>query len=322
MPAAWLPRGRPGLRPIAIALTLLCLGVLSTPSGGLARGPNVAVVYPEIREPYRAIFESIVRGIEQENLGEVNVRVLQADTKPEELDRWLTESRAETVVALGRKGLAAVQHLRAGYRRVVGAVLLKPEPSLQGFWGISLTPAPEQLFKRLNSLAPGVRRVLVVYNPSNNQWLIDRARGSAVNLGLDLKAVPAADLREAATVYRRLLPEMSGPGDAIWLLQDRQTVDERAILPLMLEAAWNGDIVLFSSNPGHVKRGALFSLYPNHQAMGRSLGSLAAATVTTKPHIDPLRDLQTAVNIRTAEHLGIEFSNRDLRDFGLVFPAP
>jgi putative ABC transport system substrate-binding protein len=278
-------------------------------------------LYPEIREPYRGVFESIVRGIEEEGSVEVDVRVLQSGTDREELDDWLTRNRAEAVVALGRKGLAAIQHLPAEYRRVVGAVVVRPEPDLEGFWGISLTPAPDQLFKRLKVMTPGVKRVLVVYNPEENQWLIDRARRSALDLGLELDAVAAANLREAATVYRRLLPELSGPEDAIWLPQDRQTVDERAILPLILEEAWNGNIVLFSSSPKHVKRGALFSLYPDYEAMGRSLGNLAAASAITEPRIEPLSDLNIAVNTRTAEHLGIEFSNRDRRGFGLMYPA-
>ena len=280
-----------------------------------------AVIYPEIREPYRSIFESIVRGIEQEDVGDVEVRLLKSGADARALDAWLAKTRAQAVVALGRTGLTAVQTLPEEYKRIVGAVLVKPSADLQGIWGISLTPDPDRLFRQLKEMANGVERVFVVYNPDENQWLVDRAQESAAVLGLELNAVPASDLREAAAVYRRLLPTLSGPKDAIWLPQDRQTVDDRAILPLILEKAWNGHIVLFSSSPGHVKRGALFSMYPDHEAMGRRLGDLVVRNSAAAPSVDPLRDLKVAVNKRTAEHLGITFSSRDLRKFGLVFPA-
>jgi putative ABC transport system substrate-binding protein len=37
--------------------------------------------------------------------------------------------------------------------------------------------------------------------------------------------------------------------------------------------------------------------------------------------IETLRDVQTAVNIRTAEHLGLNFDGILRRKFGMVFPA-
>ncbi|WP_255210805.1 hypothetical protein [Methylogaea oryzae] len=38
--------------------------------------------------------------------------------------------------------------------------------------------------------------------------------------------------------------------------------------------------------------------------------------------IEPLKDLLFAVNLRTAEHLGLRFDSQDRRQFDLVFPAP
>ena len=36
----------------------------------------------------------------------------------------------------------------------------------------------------------------------------------------------------------------------------------------------------------------------------------------------PLRDLLISVNVRTAEHLGLEITSRQKRAFDLVFPSP
>ena len=73
-----------------------------------------------------------------------------------------------------------------------------------------------------------------------------------------------------------------------------------------------------------MRKGALFSLYPDNVGMGRSLAALALQQMQGGPNktasIKPLRDLLLAVNLRTAEHLGLQFSNQTQREFGLVFP--
>jgi putative ABC transport system substrate-binding protein len=96
-------------------------------------------------------------------------------------------------------------------------------------------------------------------------------------------------------------------------------------LPLVLEAAWSRNLAVFSSSVTHVRRGALFSLYPNNTALGRQLAASAlnypknsnapgAATV-------PLKDALLAVNVRTASHLGLQLTP-PRQGFDMVFPTP
>jgi putative ABC transport system substrate-binding protein len=70
---------------------------------------------------------------------------------------------------------------------------------------------------------------------------------------------------------------------------------------------------VFSSNVAHVRRGALFSLYPDNLELGRFLGSSAQTLIgsnvgpTAAPRgLQALRQVLTAVNTRTAEHLGLD----------------
>jgi putative ABC transport system substrate-binding protein len=48
-------------------------------------------------------------------------------------------------------------------------------------------------------------------------------------------------------------------------------VNVKVILPLLLERSWEQNLVLFSSKPAHAKRGALFSMFPNHLELGKQL---------------------------------------------------
>ena len=82
---------------------------------------------------------------------------------------------------------------------------------------------------------------------------------------------------------------------------------------------------VFSSSVGHVKRGALFALYPNNVELGRSLAASAQAALSSAGHaargVVPLKEVLVAVNLRTASHLGLQLGARQ-QSFDLVFPEP
>jgi len=92
------------------------------------------------------------------------------------------------------------------------------------------------------------------------------------------------------------------------------------VLQMVLRAAWDRNLVVFSSNPSHVPKGALFALFPDNQAMGRHLGVVIAGRNGHSPALAPLEQLNTAINIRTADHLGLGLSAADAR-FDMVFPS-
>ncbi len=301
---------------LGLCLTLL----LAAQPWGYAEGKRIGVLYPEIREPYRGIFANIVAGVRETGLGAVEEYVLTETSESRRIDAWLESEAIDVVIALGRRGLVAARERSAAIPVVAGAVLVGPGPETQGLAGVSLSPDPERLLEMLGSLAPSVRRVSVVFNPATSQWLIDRARAAAESLRLEFRPYAAGDLRSAAERYSQIFDASYLGQDAIWLPQDPATVDERAILPLILRESWNRNIAVFSSNPSHVPRGALFSLYPDNRAMGRTLALMAAEQTDGAASIEPLRDLRIAVNLRTAEHLGLELSKRQRREFDLVFP--
>jgi putative ABC transport system substrate-binding protein len=91
---------------------------------------------------------------------------------------------------------------------------------------------------------------------------------------------------------------------------------------LVLQESWSQDIAVFSSNFVHVRRGVLFSLYPDNVALGKSLAGLAQGMLVSGNDgthgMLPLRDVQSAVNLRTAQHLGINPARQ--QGFDLIFP--
>lgn len=311
-------------------LLILCAGgsVLSpvhlSAAEALGQKATIGVLYPNVREPYKSVFMSIMQGIDDGLDTNTTRYPLDDVTEPSALNTSLERDRVGVVIALGTKGATAARRLENGIHVIVGAVLTEPSQGGSGFSGITLSPDPQILFERLTKVAPSARRVTVIYDPLSNQWLIDRAHVAARSQALLLNAIPAEDLAAGARLYRTLLETTAGVSEVIWIPQGDDTVDENAILPLVLQEAWDKKIVVISSNPSHVRKGALMALYPDNAGLGRSLAAMALETLRTggvnKAKFVPLRDLLTAVNIRTAEHLGLEPTPKNERHFDMVFP--
>lgn len=287
---------------------------------------NIAVIYPDIGEPYRSVFTRIIEGIEDKTRTRVASFPIGTSQNAQELANELRRQNIQVVIALGRNGLKAASALDRDIGIVAGGVLSVPESEMRAMSVFSLAPDPALLFERLKALMPTVRRVFVVYDPRQNGWLIRLAREAAKNHGLELVAQEAPDLKTAMHLYQENLAAADPKKDAVWLPQDSVTVEESAVLPLVLQEAWNRSLVVFSSSVAHVKRGALFSLYPNNIELGRNLAGSALSQLSSSGPagraIVPLKEVLMAVNVRTAGHLGLGIGQRQLQAFDMVYPEP
>jgi putative ABC transport system substrate-binding protein len=303
-------------------LLLIFTALTATSSAWADGGSTIAVIYPDIGDPYREIFTEIISGIEDEVGAPVADYPVRADTSISVLKSSLKQQNTKVVIALGRQGMNKAEELNNAIKVVVGGVLSVPENELHGQPVITLTPDPALLFSRMKALMPSVKRVFVVYNPNFNSWLMILARDAARAQGLELVAYQAQDLRKALGYYKEIFSKADSRSDALWLPQDPTTVEESSILPLVLQASWNNDLAVFSSNFGYVRRGVLFSLYPDNVGLGKSLAGLARDILISGDYgqhgLMPLRNVQSAVNSRTAKHLGLNPSR--LRNFDTILP--
>lgn len=291
-------------------------------AGGGSIGP-IAVLYPDIGEPYRSVFSKIIEGIEESSQTKVTSYAVGSNFNVQSISDELKRQDIRIVIALGRNGLKAASALDKEIGVVAGGVISAPESELRTGAVLSLAPDPALLFSRLKALSPKTQRVLVVFEPRQNAWLIKLAREAARNQGIELVAQEAGDLKAALGIYQNIFATADPRRDAIWLPQDSATVDESLVLPLVLQESWNKGIPVFSSNVSHVKRGALFALYPNNIELGRNLAASAMGMANGNPAtrgVQPLRDVLTAFNTRTASHLGLAPSSAQKKGFDLLFP--
>lgn len=285
----------------------------------------IAVIYPDLGEPFRSVFNKIIEGVEDQAKMRVNTHPLGPNSNAAELNGQLKRNGTRVVIALGRQGVTIASGLDRDIAVVVGGVLSVPEAENRNLTGISLTPDPVLLFAFLKKLLPSVRRVTVIYNPQNNGWLLKLAQAAARAQGLELVAHEAPDLASAARLYGAAFAAADSRLDAIWLPHDTTTVDEATILPLVLRESWNRGVPIFSSSFLHVRKGALFALYPNNLELGRDLAVSALSALAGEPRkrgISPLREVYTAVNLRTANHIGLTIDYQQQRSFNTIFPEP
>lgn len=285
---------------------------------------KVGIIVPELRAPFKVIFDSVVDGIEGElNQGSSRL-VLNKDYDPNDIARWARQENIRSVVTLGTLGLKASMYVPGNPAIVHGALLSAPGHSSK-HPGVALTPDPKALFDLLYQLDNTRKRIVVVYNPAKNQWLVDLAKRQTAANGMQLVAYKATGVKQAAIIYDEIFSDNDLDSTALWLLQDSKVIDSKIVLPFIIEKAWQKEMVVFSSALGHVKNGVLFSMYPDNKRHGEQLAQLinsagARANIADN-NIHPSVGLQNAVNIRTAEHLGINLTRSELREFDVVFPV-
>ena len=279
---------------------------------------NLAVLYPQASGSYSKVFKNILDGIEDIKDIHIDTRVVTKHTRVEDVDNWLKANKIQTVLALGQLSYSISKKLKSGLPLTIGALVTSPN----GHTGISMDGSPEAFFHHLQNLAPDVKRVHVVYSEKNTGWLIDIAELAAKKRDIELVSYKVETLKQGIKYYNEILTTAESNKDAIWIPLDR-VVPDKVILPRVLQAAWKNNIVTFSNNPIHAKKGTLFALFPDHRLMGIKLATIAVQQVGSNAEnkLLPTSNLKSAINKRTASHLGLSFSKSKLRQFDVVFPT-
>lgn len=287
---------------------------------------SIAVLHPDVGEPFRSAFMRIIDGVEERTGGRVTRLAIGNEINQPQLADELRRHEIRVVIALGRNGLKAASGLDTGIGVIAGCVLSVPDSQAYAFPIHTLAPDPALLFDRLLALMPSAKRVWVVYDPRQNAWLIRLAREAAKSRGLDLQAQEASDLAGALRLYQQIMTSADARRDALWLAQDSTTVDDSTVFPLLLKQGWERNLAVFSSNAAHVKRGALFALYPDNASVGRALGQAALQYLASPRYgadsMLPMKEVLGALNTRTAGHLGLSLGPAVAGSYALIYPEP
>jgi len=279
---------------------------------------EIAIVFPEVREPYLTMFSSVAKGVSEEYGQNAKKLILRSGATAEDTRRWLKSKSITDVVVLGNK---AIRHQKNTTVNTVAGAYISAPGTLE-FSGITLNPEALFLFTELKKLKPTIKKIHVVYQEDKNQWVIDAATKAADSLGITLQSYPVSNMSQAASQYRKVQYELNNQTEALWLPLNGPSRD-KSILQRILDMAWSRDQVVISSNLSDSARGALLSVQIDFTGLGRELGKLL------KQHkADPEKAPQTlfantllkSINVRAAAHVGIQLKREELDEFEFIYP--
>lgn len=303
----------------------LCLSLVFShahAAGGPHTARRITVLFPQLQAPYDQIFKSIVEGIDSAHPGPLRQVELNDTLEPATLAQVLKQDADEAIIALGNRSVEMLlQTNRKLNNAIAGAVLMEPNDGKK-LSAISVAPNPEHLFTHLRQLTPAVKKIHVIYQQNEEQQVIEEAEIAARTLGLELIAIPTASVQELADSYWKLLRKQNPNTEALWIPHTGKSLDQ-AIMGRVLKEAWNRPLIVFSSNLADVRKGALFALYPDNQALGRNLVATLYARLENPDaprSVQLSQDLLSAINIRTANHLGIYLNANELTSYRLIYP--
>ncbi len=145
--------------------------------------------------------------------------------------------------------------------------------------GVGSLPPVKEAFELARQLRPGLKRVGLVWNPTeaNSVAATNLARSACSALGITLLEANAENSTSVGEAAASLL---SRGVEAIWVSPD-QTVTLG--IDSIISAAKRSHVPVFTSIPGNIKKGALFDLGADYLALGHVEGLIAADVLDGRP---------------------------------------
>jgi putative tryptophan/tyrosine transport system substrate-binding protein len=227
------------------------------------------------------------------------------------------------VLAVGLKAALATK-LELVDTPVLFCLVLNPEMHglpTPNMTGILMRVPPAAQLASIQNLAPHVRRIGLLYDPSQTRALVAESERAARKLGLQLVAVSVENPSDVPGALRRVLPTI----DLFWLLQD-QTIITEGSMEFIVQATLEAKVPMFGFSPTLVQQGALGALVINAKDIGRQAGDLATAILkggspSRHPPQDPAH-AQLALNLNSAGYFGLGPSKEILRVTTLLYGGP
>lgn len=154
--------------------------------------------------------------------------------------------------------------------------------------GLGSLPPVEEAFRLARALKPDLKRVGLVWNPSEANSVATTALGRTIcsELGIELVEANADSATAAGEAGASVL---SRAIDALWVSPDVTVV---TAIDVLLAAAKRAGVPVFTSLPGYAAKGALFDLGADYAGIGRVQGELAADVLEGKdPAAVPVENL-------------------------------
>jgi hypothetical protein len=269
---------------------LLCLFVINISSPANGKEPRIVIAYPASETSQALTYTHVIDGIEKAVGHAERLEVTEgADTVQAQLDRL----HPDKVIALGKKVAGTINKTSYLKLMLVGLAHFNPTE----YNGVSLTLDSRSLGAQLSRFVPSVKRVFVVQQ-AGHQTIESVPAISGTQPTLEIRE--GSDQLATIRLLGHIVGEEATATDAVFIPANLP-ID---ILYEVAKVAWDKKIMLLSTNLAQLDTGTLMGFYPDELALGEQLGQL----VTKKnPGFESTRGVNSALNRKVAQHLGIDF---------------
>ncbi|MDQ1352582.1 MAG: hypothetical protein QG657_2888 [Acidobacteriota bacterium] len=178
------------------------------------------------------------------------------------------EVKPDLILTLG----ATATHLISGEIKnipIVFSMVMDPKGSNipPTIVGASVDIPVKMQFETLKAAVPTLKSIGVVYNPTENEAVIQEARLAANDLGFILKTFPVDSEQE--------IPKICAlPIDILWIIPDR-VVCKQVIILRFLKSGIKNNIGVIGFTRSYAKAGALLGISCDYEDIGRQSAEIA-----------------------------------------------
>jgi putative ABC transport system substrate-binding protein len=283
---------------LRVFLACLCV-VASAAAGAPAR---IVVVTSDDLAVYTEPVAPFLQAMEQAG---VRARVIHLHGRAAEAEQAASLLRREdpkVVFAIGAKAAYTVKQRLPSTPLIHASVSDPGRYGIEGslVTGVRLEAAPSMYLSQFLGLFPDVEKVGVLHAASASSQRLAAIEASGGQVGLDVRA-RAADSPRA---MRRLLPDILGEVDALWLMPDRDVLTPE-VFRTVVDEARRRQVPLLVDNDTMVRAGGVFSVVADPDAVGGQAAAMALSILDGKaPELIEVADPAGTMVVLNLDALG------------------
>lgn len=273
-----------------------------------------------------ALYQQTVDSFRQHLPSSLDVKTLDLGgrlDRAQEIGERIRADHPQLVFAVGLKA-ALVAKSELPDTPVLFSLVVNPEEyglPAANMVGILHKVSPLVQLEQIRTLVPKALRIGLLYDEQKTGAFLADARAKAKKLSLQLLTASVSRREEVAEILHVLLPKI----DLLWIIQDPSILAEESV-DLLIQSTLRLKIPAFAFSATLVQRGALGALVIRPSDTGRQAAYVAQAMLkhqgpSTPALLEPEHP-QLALNMNTAEFLGLTPAQSVVRTAGILFGGP
>jgi len=252
--------------------------------------------------------------LEKENM---NVRSSVFDQDDKSLISRLKEFKPLLILTIGA---AATKKVSDEIKDIPVIYSLVVDPKGSGLIARNIIGASAAMpiriqLETLKNAAPGVKRIGIIYNPKENESLVQEAVPLAAELGFTLKTYAVSSEREIPGIENLQI-------DILWVIPDMM-VSRSAIVYRFIQTGIKSNTAVMGFTRSYAQSGALLGLSCDYKDIGMQSGELAAKLLRGESYsnLKPCepRKVHIFINLTAADLLGIKITKQIIKKASEVF---